>query len=87
MAMRERSRSKGIGITIFIILLLTPIYWLLNMSFKTNREILSGLTLWPQNFTFDNYVVIFTDSSWYSGYINSISLPLVSNCSQAIFSA
>ncbi|WP_339802109.1 carbohydrate ABC transporter permease [uncultured Marinobacter sp.] len=72
MALRQRSRSGGVGITVFIILLLTPIYWLVNMSFKTNREILSGLTLWPQDFTFDNYVVIFTDSSWYSGYINSM---------------
>ncbi len=34
------SRSKGIGMALFIVLLLTPIYWLLNMSFKTNREIL-----------------------------------------------
>ena len=70
--MKERYRSKGIGITIFIVLLLTPIYWLLNMSFKTNQEILSGLTLCPHNFTLDNYRVIFTDASWYSGYINSM---------------
>ncbi len=66
------SRLKGLGITVFILLLLTPIYWLLNMSFKTNQEILSGLTLWPQDFTLDNYIVIFTDPSWYSGYINSM---------------
>lgn len=72
MALRKPSRLGGLGITVFILLLLTPIYWLLNMSFKTNREILSGLTLWPQNFTFDNYMVIFTDPSWYSGYINSM---------------
>ncbi|AHI32491.1 carbohydrate ABC transporter permease [Marinobacter salarius] len=58
--------------TLFIVLLLTPIYWLLNMSFKTNQEILGGLTLWPQNFTLANYAVIFSDSSWYSGYINSM---------------
>ena len=66
------SRSKGFGMTLFIVLLLTPIYWLLNMSFKTNQEILGGLTLWPQNFTLANYAVIFSDSSWYSGYINSM---------------
>jgi glycerol transport system permease protein len=66
------SRFKGFGITLFIVLLLTPIYWLLNMSFKTNREILGGLTFWPKNFTLDNYAVIFTDPSWYSGYINSM---------------
>ncbi|WP_100639611.1 carbohydrate ABC transporter permease [Marinobacter salexigens] len=64
---------KNIGIVVYILLLLTPVYWLLNMSFKTNREILGGLTLWPQNFTFDNYAVIFTDPSWYNGYLNSMA--------------
>jgi glycerol transport system permease protein len=57
---------------IYIIFLLLPIYWLINMSLKTNEEILSVFSLWPQNLTFDNYMVIFTDPSWYSGYINSM---------------
>src|SRR5690554_2663481 len=42
------------------------------MSFKSNTEILGGLTFWPRDFTLDNYRVIFTDRSWYSGYINSL---------------
>jgi glycerol transport system permease protein len=58
--------------TIYIIFLLLPIYWLLNMSFKTTNEILGGLTLFPHNFTLDNYRQIFTDPSWYMGYVNSI---------------
>ena len=58
--------------TIYIIFLLLPIYWLLNMSFKTNQEITAAFTLWPRDFTLRNYAVIFTDPSWYSGYINSI---------------
>ncbi|WP_449233466.1 carbohydrate ABC transporter permease [Azospirillum doebereinerae] len=49
-----------------------PIYWMVNMSFKTNEEILSGLTLFPHNPTLRNYATIFTDPSWYGGYINSI---------------
>ncbi|WP_236025326.1 carbohydrate ABC transporter permease [Arenibaculum pallidiluteum] len=49
-----------------------PIYWMVNMSLKTNAEILSGLTLYPRNPTLQNYVTIFTDPSWYSGYLNSI---------------
>jgi len=58
---------------IYIILLLLPIYWLLNMSFKTTNEILGGFTLYPHTFTFDNYNKIFTDPSWYMGYVNSLS--------------
>jgi glycerol transport system permease protein len=30
------------------------------------------LSLWPQQWTFANYHTIFTDRSWYSGYINSM---------------
>lgn len=62
-----------VGIVIYFVLLLLPIYWLINMSLKTNDEILSGLTLWPQNPTLDNYREIFTNEAWYSGYINSIT--------------
>ncbi|MBP2314347.1 carbohydrate ABC transporter permease [Azospirillum soli] len=57
---------------LYILFLLLPIYWLVNMSLKTNAEIVSGLTLWPHKLTFENYTRIFTDSSWYSGYLNSL---------------
>ena len=59
--------------TLYIILLMLPIYWLVNMSFKTTNEILGTFTLWPQNFTFDNCIKIFSDRTWYQGYINSLS--------------
>ena len=52
--------------------MLIPIYWLVNMSFKTNAEITQQLTLWPENFTLANYAVIFTEPSWYMGYVHSI---------------
>ena len=57
---------------LYIVFLLLPIYWLVNMSLKTNSEIVGGLTLWPHELTFQNYVTIFTDPSWYSGYLNSL---------------
>src|SRR5436190_3032535 len=68
----EESRWWWIVPTVYIIVLLLPIYWLVNMSFKTNAEIVSSLTLYPHAPTLANYRTIFTDASWYSGYINSI---------------
>ncbi|MGP1396811.1 MAG: carbohydrate ABC transporter permease [Inquilinaceae bacterium] len=50
-----------------------PIYWMVNMSLKTNAEIVGGLTLIPTNPTLQNYITIFTDPTWYSGYLNSIA--------------
>ncbi len=58
---------------LYIVFLMLPIYWLLNMSFKTTNEILGAFTLWPQDFTLANYRKIFTDSTWYGGYINSLT--------------
>ncbi len=70
-------RIKWLLPTIYIIFLMLPIYWLLNMSFKTTNEILGSFTLWPQNFTLENYKTIFTNSTWYNGYLNSIGYVVV----------
>lgn len=64
--------SKWLVPTLYIIFMLLPIYWLLNMSFKTTNEILGAFSLWPREFTLENYVTIFTDPTWYNGYFNSL---------------
>ncbi|MGI9302792.1 MAG: carbohydrate ABC transporter permease [Gammaproteobacteria bacterium] len=58
---------------LYIVFLMLPIYWLLNMSFKTTNEILGVFSLWPRDFTLGNYAKIFTDPTWYKGYLNSIA--------------
>ena len=67
-----RLRGSALVMTLYILFLLIPIYWLVNMSFKTNTEITSTFTLFPMDFTVQNYVTILTDPSWYMGYVNSI---------------
>jgi glycerol transport system permease protein len=59
-------------LVIYFVVLLLPIYWMLNMSLRTNADILGQLTLYPTEPTLVNYIKIFTDVSWYSGYVNSI---------------
>ena len=58
--------------TLYIVFLMLPIYWLINMSFKTTNEILGGFSPYPQNFTVDSYVEILTNPAWYMGYVNSM---------------
>ena len=65
-------RTRWLIPTLYIVFLMLPIYWLLNMSFKTTNEILGGFSLWPNNFTIENYAVILTDPTWYMVYVNSI---------------
>ena len=67
-----RVNGSALVMTLYILFLMLPIYWLLNMSLKTNQEILSTFSLWPQDFTLANYMTILTDSSWYMGYVNSL---------------
>jgi glycerol transport system permease protein len=72
-----RVSGKAVVMTLYLVFLMLPIYWLVNMSLKTNTEISTSLTLWPRNITFDNYIRIFTDESWYSGYINSLTYVII----------
>ena len=67
-----KNRASAITMTIYLLFLLIPIYWLINMSLKTNTEITSTFSIFPQTFTFANYVTILTDPSWYMGYVNSM---------------
>ena len=65
-------RKRSLVPILYILFLMLPIYWLVSMSFKTTNEILAGFSLFPQTFTLDSYRTIFTDPTWYWGYINSI---------------
>src|SRR6185295_11248875 len=48
---RRAFRARSLAPIAYIVFLLLPIYWLLNMSFKTTNEIMRGFTLWPHAFT------------------------------------
>ena len=68
----KRFQKRTLFLFAYLLFAVLPIYWMVNMSFKTNEEILSTFTFFPQHFTWANYKTIFTDESWYSGYINSL---------------
>ncbi|MFO1198036.1 MAG: carbohydrate ABC transporter permease [Burkholderiaceae bacterium] len=68
----RRALARTLFLLAYVVFALLPIYWMLNMSLKTNEEILSTFSFWPNHLTFDNYKTILTDASWYSGYVNSM---------------
>jgi len=70
-ARRFALRKGTVGLIVYFVLLLLPIYWMLNMSLRTNADILARFTLYPTDPTLANYARIFSDPAWYSGYINS----------------
>ncbi|HET7200654.1 MAG TPA: carbohydrate ABC transporter permease [Burkholderiales bacterium] len=64
---------RAAALLFYLVLLLLPIYWMLNMSLRENRDIMAQLAYLPLRPTLQNYVQIFTDRSWYSGYLNSFA--------------
>jgi glycerol transport system permease protein len=70
--LKPKFQKRSLFLIAYIIFALLPIYWMVNMSFKTNNEIVAGFSLFPNQFTWANYKTILTDPAWYSGYINSL---------------
>ncbi|MEJ2118534.1 MAG: carbohydrate ABC transporter permease [Alphaproteobacteria bacterium] len=79
------TRSRILITLFYILFLMLPIYGLVAMSFKTTNEILGGFTLFPQHFTLDNYAKIFTDPTWYMGYVNSITYVVLNTVISVLF--
>ncbi|MCG8452975.1 MAG: carbohydrate ABC transporter permease [Spirochaetales bacterium] len=59
---------------IFMVMMtIAPFVWMLLSSFKTNAEINAiHPTLWPQNFTFDNYLKVQTQFHFMRYFANSL---------------
>jgi glycerol transport system permease protein len=72
-ARRLRPSGSTVVMTLYLLFLMLPIYWLVNMSLKTNTEIIGTFTLWPRTLTMQNYATILSDPSWYMGYVNSLT--------------
>jgi glycerol transport system permease protein len=68
----KRRWMRTLMLVVYMLFALIPLYWMVSISLRTNEETMSTFATLPQHVTFDNYKVIFTDPSWYWGYINSI---------------
>ena len=41
-------RKRTVFLIVYLVFAILPVYWMVNMSFKTNEEILAAFSLWPQ---------------------------------------
>jgi glycerol transport system permease protein len=80
----RRGRLRFFVPLVYIVFVLVPIYWLLNMSFKSTNEILGSFTLFPRDFTLANYRRIFTDPTWYGGYLNSLQYVMLNTVASVL---
>ena len=65
--------TRRVILIAYIVFLIVPIYWLINMSFKTNTEITTTMSIVPMAPTLKNYAEIFTNPTWYGGFRFSLT--------------
>lgn len=77
---KKKSSRWIIGLNVVMaVAWLLPIYWSFVTSAKTDQEIYGGITLFPQQFTWYNYIDLFQrkNGAFYGYLRNSIGLTLV----------
>jgi glycerol transport system permease protein len=70
---RRGPRPVAVVLAVYLVLGMLPIYWMVHMSLRRNDAILSRFAWFPETLSLDNFRTIFTDPSWYGGYLNSIA--------------
>jgi len=71
--MNRTSVFARLMLTTYCLYLILPLYWLLTMAFKTNRDIVAKLEWVPDSPTLANFDEIFSNPVWFDGFTNSLS--------------
>lgn len=73
----------------YAVITLLPFAWAMSASFKPLNEILSaGLNIFPENFTFDNYVTIFTEQALFPRWLlNSVIVAVIGTALNIVFNS
>jgi multiple sugar transport system permease protein len=80
-------RRAGVAVALLIALVITlvPLIWMVETSFKTNREITQESTLVARDLTFANYDRLFTDRNFGSYLRNSVVVTAASVLVSLVF--
>lgn len=71
--------SKVIYLTIYLLVMIFPLYWIIITSLKPQKDIFSfPLRYWPEQMTLDNFIHIFKISKFHIYIVNSLLVSIVS---------
>ena len=62
-----------LGFAIYLLALMLPIYWLVNMSLRSNEDITSRLAFWPHHPSLEKYFFILGDPTWTHAFLVSLT--------------
>ncbi|MCP5181663.1 MAG: carbohydrate ABC transporter permease [Pseudomonadales bacterium] len=71
--MRSPGLASRLVVAGYSLYLLLPLYWLLAMALKSNRDIVSRLEWIPSSPTLANFAEIFSNPVWLDGFVNSLA--------------
>ena len=74
----NRGILPKLGLVLYLLCLMLPIYWLINMSLRTNEDIMSGLVIWPRHPTLIKYFFILHDPTWVHAFLVSLTYVAIS---------
>ena len=65
-------------VTIFLLLVLYPLIYVVSSSFSSGTAVTTGMVLlWPVEFSFTGYEIVFSHRGVWTGYLNSIFYTIV----------
>ncbi len=64
---------RRIVLTTYAVFLLAPFYWMVNLSFQPNNDILKSVEAFPHGIIAKNYLTVLYDSVWTSGFSNGLA--------------
>lgn len=64
---------KRAVLALYLVLLMLPVYWLVNMSLRSNTDIMSRLAFWPSHPSLNKYEYILTDPVWVHAFVVSLT--------------
>jgi glycerol transport system permease protein len=74
--MNDTKRARWY-VYVYCFYLLVPLYWLVNMSFRSRGDITAGLEVVPSDPTLANFTEIFTNPVWFTAFANSLSYVVI----------
>src|ERR1700749_3306706 len=73
----RRGLFPKVALVVYLVLLMLPIYWLINLSLRPNEDIMSHMALWPHHPTLEKYFFILSDPTWVHAFGVSLTYVII----------
>lgn len=79
--MKQSKRSliiRSLCTVVLLVWTLFPVYWMLSLSIRVDKELISSLSLIPKSFTLQHFISLFEKNNFSVAVTNSLQVTLIS---------